>query len=833
MAYVATSRQTSPDKQGMSVHVQDLTCLYCQGDKKAGIEKVSFDIETGSFVGIYGKSGIGKSVLIKQLRRGPSGHGHGTVLLDGMSPDAYINNEIAYYPQFIAIPELLTCREFLELANADRGNTKSHLQEKLDEILSQCALDRNILKKQIVNLSGGEKRRLGLAATLLETHLRMLIADEPTTGMDPDSEQLVMETLKGISRQGITVLTITHSVVSAGLMDRVLILTKKDERSGARVGYAGEPPQSPMVLINYINGKTPSGISDLSAEKTDTKERSKPQKKTRRIAKKDLWFKQMPQWFCASGKLILRDKIGLGGLVVMAVLCVLAIQIGTCSYTGNNSENTMLTLCSLAAPWLCAMYSAVYISDFKHFYSWEYFSGLKALSFFWGTLIAQLFPASLIALIFTTGLYVAVNTNHIVKSALGGIVCSQYTYDIKVREDTSLKEYILGKKLPEQLEIVKSLYECNQQILLQKVLNIFPNSMQHHELKDLAGKICSQCPGIKFTDSSFTISHAQKASLSNKIPWFKEPGKIQRDKYEYVDEQDVLPANAEVIHQISDKDYTSDNMKETIEYLYKYHNRKLLSCVLDYVSINDIANWQTAIDGCPGIVLNPAGTFPRYKINSWEGTCWFPKLKAFLGKGYGGATASGKNNLLQRIFAVEEKHSIVWHPVQELFRSISLGQDNNYPLAQKAAEPSLNIVSFAKVFLTVLLVTLIGGALGMTATLCFGNSRASTISVLVVFVVFIIFSRLFIIDANHVSYLQPFAENLMGSRGIAFGENGILLPISLSYICLGRYASNLIAYRFTNANLIGEYMYMILVFLLCMCISLYYLRKGRFAKFQH
>ncbi len=796
-------------------------------------------------MGIYGKSGVGKSVLIKHLIFGKGKNTSGELLLDRRFPEAYVNNEVAYYPQFVELPELLTCREFLSLANADRGNSESYLQKQMENILSQCALNKNILGKRIGNLSGGEKRRLGLAATLLETHLRILIADEPTTGMDPNAEQLVMETLRNISKSGVTVLTITHSVTSASFMDKILVLYKEKESVGSRLIYDGEPPKTSMPhlnIIDFINGKAAKeqpSLYDRMENIEEPLERSQKSQSNHREDKGCL--RQIIQWFLASLKLIYRDWKSLLTFVLLAIVCLLAIQIGTYSYHGNNTENTLLTLCSLAAPWLCAMFAAVFLAEFRQFYSWEAISGLKPHSFFFGTLLAQLLPSVIISIIFTLGLFLAPRTNMIARRLCGKLFCSQYTYDITVRtkpygipnkealEGQLLSEYLKQKDLEEQLKIVKSLYDSNQKTLLEKALN----QINPFESQALVSEIRRQCPGVILKNDTLKVKFTRIDSLSHKIPWFKREGKTQHiDGEEYVEDEDVLPFKAEIIVQIYDKIDKGDQLKEAVEYLYWYHNKKLLNCLLDYVSLHDITGWKESVKDCPGIVVNPAGQIPYYTLKSWKGTPCFPNIYRLLGKG---KTIVAKDNTLPgSIINFENNHSLIWNPVKKLFEDISKGDNNNYPLADEMkTEPSpIQVAVFFKVLLIVWGISMIGSVLGMTGTACFGSSREATVFVLVLFVVFIIFSRLFITQPSHVSYLQPIAENMKALQGIRQGDSCILLPIAISFLCLGRYASNLIAYSFSHANLTYEYLYMALLFCICLLFSLISLRKGKFSIYK-
>ena len=206
------------------------------------IDKVAFNVEADSFVGILGPSGVGKSTILNCLASylPPA---RGRVLFDG-DRDVYVEPDalrviMGHVPQDDILFRLLTTRENLTFAARLRLGTVSGRSqaEAVDQALTRVGLTEKADQPAGL-LSGGQRKRLSVAIELLRRP-RLLALDEPTSGLDPASEAHLMEQLRQVARQGTTVICTTHMMDNLHLLDSLVVLGLKD-RTG-RVAYVGEP----------------------------------------------------------------------------------------------------------------------------------------------------------------------------------------------------------------------------------------------------------------------------------------------------------------------------------------------------------------------------------------------------------------------------------------------------------------------------------------------------------------------------------------------------------------------------------------------------------------
>ncbi|MEV0348039.1 ABC transporter ATP-binding protein [Nonomuraea sp. NPDC050680] len=182
------------------------------------LDRVSLDIRAGELVGLLGPNGAGKSTLINLfvgLRRQTSG----TVELLGGSPqDPVVRRGIGVTPQETGLPESLRVGEIVDFVSA-------HYPEKADkgELLARFGLD-DLVKRQIGGLSGGQKRRLGVALAFAGNP-RMVFLDEPTTGLDVEARRALWDGIKDFHEGGGTVLLTSHYLEEIeALAQRVVVV---------------------------------------------------------------------------------------------------------------------------------------------------------------------------------------------------------------------------------------------------------------------------------------------------------------------------------------------------------------------------------------------------------------------------------------------------------------------------------------------------------------------------------------------------------------------------------------------------------------------------------
>jgi ABC-2 type transport system ATP-binding protein len=204
-----------------------LTCLdLCRrfGDLVA-VEGVGFHIDRGEIYGLLGPNGAGKTTTISMIA-GLLERDSGEIGVDGQSMTTHsvrAKAAIGYVPQDLAIYPDLSGRENLVFFARLYGMPSSPAKARTNEVLEAIGLaDR--AGDQTKNYSGGMKRRLNIGIALLHEP-RLLILDEPTVGVDPQSRNAILEEVRGLSATGVAVLYTTHYMEEAEhLCDRVGII---------------------------------------------------------------------------------------------------------------------------------------------------------------------------------------------------------------------------------------------------------------------------------------------------------------------------------------------------------------------------------------------------------------------------------------------------------------------------------------------------------------------------------------------------------------------------------------------------------------------------------
>lgn len=199
---------------------------------------IDLTVLPNQFVGILGPSGAGKSTLIKCLASYVS-PAAGRLCFDdaelSVNQETY-RSHLGYVPQDDVVYPQLTIRENLEFALDLRVAGDLQAEERADivaSVLKQVRLEKEA-DRLVKNLSGGQRKRVNVATELLGRP-RILFLDEPTSGLDPAGETRLMQRLKELAGQGITVLCSTHVMDNLSLFDQVVIV------AGGTLAYSGSP----------------------------------------------------------------------------------------------------------------------------------------------------------------------------------------------------------------------------------------------------------------------------------------------------------------------------------------------------------------------------------------------------------------------------------------------------------------------------------------------------------------------------------------------------------------------------------------------------------------
>lgn len=192
--------------------VENLSTGY---GKKQVLYNVSFEVNKGDIVLVAGSNGSGKSTLLKAIYGMLPQREDGKVIFDGEDitgkPTAsLLKKGLLYIPQKNNLFEELTVKENLEMAGLTLE--KRLLKTRIDNVLSLFVMLKSYLNRIPMTLSGGERQLLTLAMAIMHQP-KMILIDEPFTGLAPHNIEFIAENLKGLNeRLGITLVIVEHRV---------------------------------------------------------------------------------------------------------------------------------------------------------------------------------------------------------------------------------------------------------------------------------------------------------------------------------------------------------------------------------------------------------------------------------------------------------------------------------------------------------------------------------------------------------------------------------------------------------------------------------------------
>jgi ABC-2 type transport system ATP-binding protein len=218
-----------------AVEAIDLVKVF--GENRA-VDGVSFVVPQGSVLGLLGPNGAGKTTTVRMLTTlSVPTSGTGRVAgYDVVKEPAAVRRSMGLTGQSATVDELLTGRENIRLIGRMYGLPMSYLRKLADELLEKFLL-ADAADRLAKTYSGGMRRRLDLAVSLVASP-PVLFLDEPTTGLDPRSRADLWEVLRGLVREGTTLLLTTQYLEEADqLADEIVVIDK------GKVIAAGTPTQ--------------------------------------------------------------------------------------------------------------------------------------------------------------------------------------------------------------------------------------------------------------------------------------------------------------------------------------------------------------------------------------------------------------------------------------------------------------------------------------------------------------------------------------------------------------------------------------------------------------
>ncbi|HAX03920.1 MAG: multidrug ABC transporter ATP-binding protein [Tenericutes bacterium GWC2_34_14] len=241
------------------IKVEHLVKSY--GDIKA-VNDISFLVKRGSLFAFLGPNGAGKSTTINVMTTLLDADS-GTVHLNGQTDDAYFRSKIGVVFQGNVLDDDLTVKENLVYRGALYLNDKLKVKQRYEELATYLNL-YEFENQRFKTLSGGQKRRAEIARALF-SNPEILLLDEPTTGLDPETRQIVWKVIEDLQKnKGMTIFLTTHYMEEAANADHVVIISKgkivaegtpaelKDKYSQDRLKIV---PQDKKEMLSWLDQK--------------------------------------------------------------------------------------------------------------------------------------------------------------------------------------------------------------------------------------------------------------------------------------------------------------------------------------------------------------------------------------------------------------------------------------------------------------------------------------------------------------------------------------------------------------------------------------------------
>ncbi|AOH53179.1 antibiotic ABC transporter ATP-binding protein [Peribacillus muralis] len=232
--------------------------------KKVVVGGVSFSVEKGESFGLLGPNGAGKSTTIAMLC-GLLPYEEGEILIDGLSvkkSPRHVKKKIGIVPQEIALYHSMSAIDNLLFWGRMYGLTRAKAKKMAEVVLEIVGL-KDRAKHKIETFSGGMKRRINIGAALMHEP-ELLIMDEPTVGIDPQSRNHILETVKKLNADGMTVIYTSHYMEEVEyICDRICIV---DEGKIIALGRKEElfgSLKDGVVITLHVNSLEGNWVKDL------------------------------------------------------------------------------------------------------------------------------------------------------------------------------------------------------------------------------------------------------------------------------------------------------------------------------------------------------------------------------------------------------------------------------------------------------------------------------------------------------------------------------------------------------------------------------------------
>ena len=245
-------------------NIIEIKNLCRQFDQFVAVNNISFTVKQGELFAFLGTNGAGKSTTISMICT-LLPKTSGSIIVDGFDTEkeaAKVRSRLGVVFQTNVLDDLLTVGENLNIRARFQGLSGEELHHRINELRDVFGLS-DIWKRPFGKLSGGQKRKCEIARAILNKP-EILILDEPTTGLDPQTRTAIWKLIRDMqTQQGMTVFLTTHYMEEAAAADNVLILEK------GRICAEGTPDTlkskygKDTLKLRFINSE--EGIHQLQA----------------------------------------------------------------------------------------------------------------------------------------------------------------------------------------------------------------------------------------------------------------------------------------------------------------------------------------------------------------------------------------------------------------------------------------------------------------------------------------------------------------------------------------------------------------------------------------
>jgi ABC-2 type transport system ATP-binding protein len=209
-----------------ALDISSITFSY-DGASGRALQNFSLSVADGRMQALLGPNGAGKSTLMRIITGQLRGYSGEVFIYGNKIPDRSALLSIGYAPQPISLYTALTARENLRFFGAMAGLSEEQIMLRSEIVLEQTGLTVHA-EERVVTFSGGMQRRLNLAVALLHSP-KLLLLDEPTVGVDPQSRNHIYNALMELNAAGMTILLSTHIMEEAQRLCSSVTLADRGE----------------------------------------------------------------------------------------------------------------------------------------------------------------------------------------------------------------------------------------------------------------------------------------------------------------------------------------------------------------------------------------------------------------------------------------------------------------------------------------------------------------------------------------------------------------------------------------------------------------------------